>query len=246
MLLRPTPLLHCDSRLGKAEYFTLTLQAEYDEEDDGFTFSRTRTKKAKPEQVKQTEATEEEQGERHKPTTTKRSRKKSVDPPIAASTENALKDNRRRSARNSGDQHTIDRNNTETPAIKVRKRSARNSGNHSNADAPAIEVKKKRAKEPKPAEQKATDDGQRTNFSTRRDPKSPKPTEHHEISWDATKISLPFADTPIIRRNKEMRKGADNRRSSLGMRGRRASSLIDSGKSNGDWFSEYKLKPLLI
>lgn len=50
------------------------------------------------------------------------------------------------------------------------------------------------------------------------------------------KISLPMADTPVIQRNKEMRtkkseKG--NRRSSLGMRGRRASSLIDSGTSNG-------------
>ena len=54
-------------------------------------------------------------------------------------------------------------------------------------------------------------------------------------SKDVTKIALPFADTPIIRRNKEMRKGGGDgsRRSSLGMRGRRASSLIDGGKSNG-------------
>ena len=56
-----------------------------------------------------------------------------------------------------------------------------------------------------------------------------------EITFDSTKIALPFADTPIIRRNQEMRKGAasSSRRSSLGMRGRRASSLIDTGKSNG-------------
>jgi kinetochore protein Mis13/DSN1 len=47
------------------------------------------------------------------------------------------------------------------------------------------------------------------------------------------KIALPFSDTPIINRNKEMRKaGAQNgRRSSLGMRGRRASSLIENGHS---------------
>lgn len=50
------------------------------------------------------------------------------------------------------------------------------------------------------------------------------------------KIALPMADTPVIQRNKEMRtkkseKGS--RRSSLTMRGRRASSLIDSGASNG-------------
>lgn len=51
-------------------------------------------------------------------------------------------------------------------------------------------------------------------------------------------IALPMADTPVIQRNKEMRGAAKgskgNRRSSLGMRGRRASSLIDSGASNGE------------
>jgi kinetochore protein Mis13/DSN1 len=52
----------------------------------------------------------------------------------------------------------------------------------------------------------------------------------------ATRIALPFADTPVIRRNKAMREGKigkGERRSSLGIRGRRASSLIDSGNSNG-------------
>ena len=52
----------------------------------------------------------------------------------------------------------------------------------------------------------------------------------------ATRIALPFADTPVIRRNKAMREGKSGkgeRRSSLGLRGRRASSLIDSGNSNG-------------
>jgi len=48
-------------------------------------------------------------------------------------------------------------------------------------------------------------------------------------------IALPFSDTPIINRNKEFRKkggaGAGGRRSSLGMRGRRASSLIENGQS---------------
>lgn len=49
-----------------------------------------------------------------------------------------------------------------------------------------------------------------------------------------TKIALPFADTPVITRNKEMRKNSGaHRRSSTGLRGRRASSLIESGTSNG-------------
>lgn len=48
----------------------------------------------------------------------------------------------------------------------------------------------------------------------------------------ASKITLPMSDTPIINRNKEMRKkGTGNRRSSLGSRGRRASSLIESGQT---------------
>lgn len=51
-----------------------------------------------------------------------------------------------------------------------------------------------------------------------------------------SKIPLPFADTPVITRNKEMRKHSaeGHRRSSSSMRGRRASSLIDSGTSNGE------------
>lgn len=52
-------------------------------------------------------------------------------------------------------------------------------------------------------------------------------------SKHSTVITLPFSDTPIINRNKEMRKKGGNgaRRSSLGLRGRRASSLIDNGHS---------------
>ncbi|KAL2794495.1 Mis12-Mtw1 protein family-domain-containing protein [Aspergillus keveii] len=48
-------------------------------------------------------------------------------------------------------------------------------------------------------------------------------------------ITLPVADTPVIQRNREMRgkkSSKGSRRSSLSMRGRRASSLIDSGASN--------------
>ncbi len=51
-----------------------------------------------------------------------------------------------------------------------------------------------------------------------------------EIGAESTKIALPFSDTPIINRNKELRrKTGGGRRSSLGLRGRRASSLIDNG-----------------
>lgn len=187
--------------------------AEHEEEDNGFAFARTRSKKTKAETSKQAEpVVEDVQEERVKLAPAKRSRKKSVDPASAIPAEDAPKEKRRRSARNSGDHQTT-------------------------ADPPPIQVKKRRTKETKTEEPKTSEAEQPITDSAQQGTKSPKATEHHEISWDATKIALPFADTPIIRRNKEMRKGAGNgdRRSSLGMRGRRASSLIDSGKSNGDY-----------
>ncbi|KAG5995963.1 hypothetical protein E4U52_007519 [Claviceps spartinae] len=59
----------------------------------------------------------------------------------------------------------------------------------------------------------------------------PSPTPRRPA--ESSKIALPMNDTPIINRNKEMRKkgGKSNRRSSLGSRGRRASSLIDNGQT---------------
>ncbi|KAI1162999.1 Mis12-Mtw1 protein family-domain-containing protein [Nemania serpens] len=56
-------------------------------------------------------------------------------------------------------------------------------------------------------------------------------TQRMEEVSEAKQIALPFSDTPVINRNKEMRKKTGNRRSSVGMRGRRASSLISSGHS---------------
>ena len=52
---------------------------------------------------------------------------------------------------------------------------------------------------------------------------------------DPQKIALPFSDTPVIKRNKEFRRQASqgHRRSSTGLRGRRASTLIESG-SDGE------------
>ena len=58
----------------------------------------------------------------------------------------------------------------------------------------------------------------------------PSPTPRRPA--EASKVPLPTSDTPINNRNKEMRKkGKSNRRSSLGSRGRRASSLIENGQT---------------
>lgn len=76
-------------------------------------------------------------------------------------------------------------------------------------------------------------------------PASKSASEHAAAPEDdkTTKIALPFADTPIIKRNKEMRKASadSNRRSSSGMRGRRASSLIDEGRGNGEFNHVYRM-----
>ncbi|OIW24247.1 hypothetical protein CONLIGDRAFT_718698 [Coniochaeta ligniaria NRRL 30616] len=55
-------------------------------------------------------------------------------------------------------------------------------------------------------------------------------SHHHS---DAQKIALPFSDTPLINRDMDFpeQDGSSQRRSSLGMRGRRASSLIENGHS---------------
>lgn len=68
----------------------------------------------------------------------------------------------------------------------------------------------------------------------KKDEKTPAPSLPRTLKTgcgdaDATKVVLPISDTPIIRRNQQLRKGQGNRRSSVGMRGRRASSLMDTG-----------------
>ncbi|KAH7026068.1 Mis12-Mtw1 protein family-domain-containing protein [Microdochium trichocladiopsis] len=121
----------------------------------------------------------------------------------------------------------------------------------------ATQTKKSRRKPPRtlPAEDDEEDSRPKTTRQlTRRGPKPEARQEEvldeehddveqvHAVDRDATpeattkakgkKIALPFADTPVINRNKEMRKQTGGgRRSSLGMRGRRASSLIENGNN---------------
>ncbi|KAL9065307.1 MAG: hypothetical protein Q9161_008336 [Pseudevernia consocians] len=179
----------------------------YDEEDDGFAFTRTRAKKAKAEAVLASTAEEPRQEERPEPAPTRKPKKKATGSPSAAPVENGENTGRRRSTRRSGE--------------------------HENANPPALTVKKRR-KDRASSELKVDHADERSHTDSGRARQEPQRdhTQPIEVTFDATKIALPFADTPIIRRNKEMRKTNATRRSSLGMRGRRASSLIDTGKSN--------------
>ncbi|KAL8878358.1 MAG: hypothetical protein Q9192_008469, partial [Flavoplaca navasiana] len=195
--------------------------ADYDEDFDGFKFTRTRAKKAKAEPVPQIQPIEEDNHEdTPKAAPVRRTRKRTSGSPKSTVTEKGDKpEPRRRSPRNSGDKEDLVAEGE--PPVST------------------LEVKKKR---------RPKDDGsQETRKSSRKldqavstqsqdstataEPPRPQPLDK---PLEPIKVSLPFADTPIIRRNQEMRRGVENgsRRSSLGQRGRRASSLIDSGKSD--------------
>lgn len=170
----------------------------YEEEVDGFTFSRsTRGRKAQPKSTASTDTVSVSESAPLKETRTTK-----AGPPSAR---DEVEPKRRRSARLSGDKE---------PA------------------APS-EVVSRRPKKSKRDEQPVARSGAREG--------SPH-TETEDLAVhkkrDATRIALPFADTPIIKRNKEMRaaqnkRTSSSRRSSAGIRGRRASSLIESGLSNG-------------
>ena len=181
----------------------------YDEESDGFTFKRA---KAEPKIQPIEERPEPEPEPRAAPV--KRSRKISPPPPTNGPAE-------------------------EEKVDKPRRRSARHSVEHHTASSPPLQPKKRKIKGKDLGDSRAREKDASTathdheEAQEKTDPARGSPRV--ERSTEITKISLPFADTPVIRRNQEMRKrsGDGQRRSSLGMRGRRASSLIDSGKSNG-------------
>ena len=196
-------------------------RTDYDEEDDGFMFTRTRSKRTKatpavqiPEPV-----LEDVREEAARPPVVRKSREKSIEAICTtAPAKETREPTRRRSARNSGDSATI-----EPPPLEVKKKRPKQKG--ASKSNPVDEREVPLAQEHAEPEDSVDVSGEVSAIQR----------QEYDRSRDVTKIALPFADTPIIRRNKEMRKGTGDgtRRSSLGMRGRRASSLIDSGKSNG-------------
>ncbi|KAL9039777.1 MAG: hypothetical protein Q9214_004737, partial [Letrouitia sp. 1 TL-2023] len=190
---------------------------DYDEDSDGFRFTRARAKRARAEPAPQIQPIEEvSHKETPKPAPSKRIRKRnSGSPVVELSGECEKVERRRRSPRNSGDKAALEN----PPALEVKKKRRAKGGGSSD------DRKKKKDKD---------DVAQRHGQPLENVPTLHSIIQPTEISQDPIKVSLPFADTPIIRRNKEMRKGAEtgSRRSSLSLRGRRASSLIDSGKSD--------------
>lgn len=206
------------------------IAAAYDEDDDGFTFSRTRPKKTATKKVAEAEpapapatkkaklskVVEEQQPPADEPakSTTKKTRKSAV-AAIAPAVAEEVAPKRRRSARlSAGTNAQVQQQQASTPAPEKAKRPRKSTAHKDKTRTPKQGNEDGVALVGAEAEERA---------------------EAEQPSRDGTKIALPFADTPIIKRNKEMRKGggAGHRRSSTGLRGRRASSLIDSGTSNG-------------
>lgn len=102
--------------------------------------------------------------------------------------------------------------------------------------SPEVSVEESRLKVPKRGSRRSakdTSEPQPNGAATRPAGKKSKSSRAEPgPAVESAKIALPMSDTPIINRNKEMRKkGNGTRRSSLGSRGRRASSLIESGQT---------------
>ncbi|ORY19488.1 kinetochore protein Mis13 [Clohesyomyces aquaticus] len=196
-----------------------TAKAAYEEEAEGFQFSR-RTSRRTTTKARAAPAPEPIPEE---PAKSAPSRRKKL--PVAEDENNAPDaQKRRRSARLSGDREHHEGPTEPNPLPKRTKKTA--PGEKKTRSTPA----------PDPEEKNA--------------PLGVRTPVHNELhvakncDGGATKIMLPFADTPVILRNKEMRRGNKDgrRRSSTGLRGRRASSLIDSGLSNALPHSEVEVR----
>ncbi|KAF1944025.1 hypothetical protein EJ02DRAFT_501795 [Clathrospora elynae] len=219
---RPKTEVNGTSKRATAATRKVAKAAAYDEDDDGFQFSRRtsrRTAKAPaPETIPEEQPPKLVRAVDAQPAKSTARRKK---PSTAAlDPESSDSGKRRRSARLSGDREQLEvrPKATEPLAPKRTKKSA------------PLEKERKRQITPVPEAQQEP----RSAYAAVQTPTQHKIHVVKERDPNAQRIMLPFADTPVITRNKEMRKGNKDghRRSSTGLRGRRASSLIDSGMSN--------------
>ncbi|THX25966.1 hypothetical protein D6D10_09816 [Aureobasidium pullulans] len=198
----------------------------YDEKDDDFTFTRARTRKAKaktPDVAPEPEITaaaaapaaEAQPAQIQPPPVDDNAPIEATQPPrkkprktLPTTPEPAT---RRRSKRLSGNSPVHD----QAPATSKPASKSQSQQTNPATPPPAPEIEENVA--PAADRSPAVDQGELTIHKKR----------------GPAKIPLPFGETPVLRRNKEMRKlsAEKSRRSSSGMRGRRASSLIEAGSS---------------
>lgn len=207
--------------------------AEYDEEADGFQFTKKagrRKKEAKEPTARN--SLDEPPADKIALPPSPRPRKASA-PPNSTVQEAVRKTTQKKSRRRFPT--TPDRDDTEKPI----RRSKRQSDERQPEPAP----------QPRQSPQRPSHAKSHANVE-----RSPSPGRARPVTVEKKRqtkgvggveetkimqIALPFADTPVQRRNKEMRKTSaeGHRRSSAGMRGRRASSVIDEGRGHGKMHS---------
>ncbi|KAK7415394.1 hypothetical protein QQX98_005933 [Neonectria punicea] len=221
---RPLQLISMSNQTERRTSKRLAAVADY-EQDDDFQFVR-KSKRVKTEKVEEPEPVKKAARGRGRLAAKERVTKASApavtvveEEATAAVTETATTKTTRKSSRR---KPSVDASN-EDPPLKVPKRatrkSARVSGEKLDEEPPQTNgaSSQKRGRKAEPPKRAVP------NWDESPEQRAPLP---------AAKITLPMSDTPVINRNKEMRKKNNgNRRSSLGMRGRRASSLIDSGQT---------------
>jgi kinetochore protein Mis13/DSN1 len=210
-----------------------TAKAAYDEDDDGFQFSRRtskRTSKAQavpaPEPIPEEPPAKSARAQDPLPAKPSARRKKTTTTVVELQVSDSQK--RRRSTRLSGDREELE----------VRPKAAEPAAAKRTKKSAPLDKERRKQITPVPEAQPE----QKSAFVGAKTPTQNELTVAKKRDPNAQRIMLPFADTPVITRNKEMRKGSKDghRRSSTGLRGRRASSLIDSGMSNGEFLNMSK------
>ena len=200
---------------------------DYDEEDDGFTFTRVQKKKPRGSEREPVAQTQANTSEPPKPAVVK-----AKSPLLNDGRSEPPKKPRNRLSFGTPDQ-------TQGKPVRRSKRLSRETNAEYGSPPRKIrrEASAERPTNKEDIKRKPPVEPPALHPTKQRAPKSPEPaTELERDEHSATKISLPLSDTPVINRNKAMRQGKSGkseRRSSLGFRGRRASSLIETGNSNG-------------
>ncbi|KAI9757661.1 MAG: hypothetical protein M1815_000308 [Lichina confinis] len=221
--------------------------ASYDEEDDGFRFTRTRAKKAKAAAARAVpETVPEDDGD-----TVSTARDAASAAASKTATDTAKPRAKRKSKGQSKAEDQLDptleppreRNDVE------RREQIRPDGPGAAQRTPQTKAQTAANAVETAASTSTTVEKTAENTVEKIAENAPETTAEHTAETtvdDTQKIALPFSDTPVIKRNKEFRQRASkgHRRSSTGLRGRRASSLIESGSdalphpevSNSDFY----------
>ncbi|EXK75953.1 hypothetical protein FOQG_19282 [Fusarium oxysporum f. sp. raphani 54005] len=228
------------------------------EHDDGFAFVRKSkriktdmTDEPKPEAVPEPKAEPVKKSAKGRPAAKQRAAKAPTtngtimeEEPPEQGTSATTKPATRKSSRRKAIVDASDEREIKVPKRPSTSRSTRRSAEAQEKEAsqPAPSSIPEPEPEPQPETVPEAAPASRVNGAPKKRGSGAKPTRQPP-DWDnspqreppvqSATITLPMSDTPIINRNKEMRKkgGNSNRRSSLSNRGRRASSLIESGQT---------------